>query len=123
MQDFQELLKSVADLHPSPLTGMPRGTETSDPTARLAELAEVYKERIADYQVDIGIELDFAAAIDSLIQELDPDERAVVEQRYKHDKNTTTTAQKLSTSESCVERADRSALDKIRSWVNIETIS
>jgi DNA-directed RNA polymerase specialized sigma24 family protein len=122
MQDFQELLKSVADLHPSPLTGMPRGTETSDPTARLAELAEVYKERIADYQVDIGIELDFAAAIDSLIQELDPDERAAVEQRYKHDKKALAISQKLSISESLAEKLDKSALDKIRSWVNIETI-
>lgn len=63
--------------------GMPRGTVTSDPTAKAAaEIVDLYDKRIAELKERVCIILDNNRKVEDMLNVLGRDERRVITARY-----------------------------------------
>lgn len=88
LREYQDLIASVADVHSSPLTGMPGGGKISDATARAAErlifLRGRYQEMIDILYRQIDEEIRFARAMDEVMNKIQLKERNILELRYRN---------------------------------------
>lgn len=119
--EFTDLIESVGDIRPQVLTGMPHGSQKSDPTQlsadRLSMLKERYALRITELQTDIEKELRFCTAIEDAMNVLDVTETAVVELRYKRGMQYPEIAKETHYSDAQVENIERAAIDKLRELI------
>lgn len=126
IEEFNELIESVADIRPQQLSGMPHGGGTSDPTQRAAfamdGLKERYEARVSELAEDIQKELDFAKAIDGAVKVLDAAEMGIIELRYKKGKRYEQIAEDTRYSVDHVKRIEREAIDKLSEEIKIEIL-
>jgi len=85
--DYLALIESATDVHGSPLTGMPGSGKVGDPTARAAErlayLREKYEGMADLIEQEIISEIEFAKSIEIAMQNLDVQQRRIIDMHYR----------------------------------------
>lgn len=126
IDEYQDLIKSAGDLQSKPLTGMPFGGGTGDPTSRAAEkiieLQEIYAERIDEMVDDIRRRQDKARKVDLAMEGLSVFERAVIDHKYERQQKDFEIAKDLNYSEDGIRSVEKRAVDKIRRNIAAETV-
>ena len=139
LSEIGELIDAAMDIKPYELFGVdkknlygdtprdvlpPQHVSTpSNPTERNAEMIMALKARYAqalmDITEDIQRELDFAAAMDSVMLDLSEDERSVLRYRYCHGMRQERIAKILVYSQSQVCKKMRRAENKLMGWIAV----
>lgn len=123
IEEYSDLMESVADIKPQQLTGMPHSGKTTDTTQRaaleLSGLKERYEERVSELAEEIRKELALASAIDSTMQTLNAKEQAVIDLRYKKTRQYEQIAKSTGYAEDHVKRIEREAIDKLSELIKI----
>lgn len=104
------------------LTGMPRGTDTGDPTANAAQrastLRKAYQQRIDELHADICMILDFARCVDDIISELPPEQQEVIDRRYKNRWSWERVAARLHMSDRQARRVEERAVGRLAGYMD-----
>lgn len=106
------------------ISGAPRGTDTSDPTAWAAQraetLREAYRGRITELQIDICTALDLARHMDEIVTELPPDQQEVIDKRYKRRWGWGRIGAKLYISDRQAQRVEAEAVTRLAEYMDFE---
>ena len=117
LQEYIDLIDSVADVHSSALTGMPGGGQISDRTERAAErlifLRGRYQEMIDMLAKEIEEELRFRDAMDDVLKCVEDPARTIIEMRYKYAWSFLKISRETNYAESWVRQLDGIAVQKI----------
>lgn len=118
IEDARERVESTLDTKAAPLTGMPRGSDTSDKTASMADkhmrIAERMQEHIDYLEERLEEETRIYRAMDEAIARLGFQEQRVLRMRYKEEKTAEQVAQRIHYSKRGVEQIAERAIDKLK---------
>ena len=108
IDDAKERIAATLDTKAAPLTGMPRGNDTSDKTAAMAErhtnISERMKDHIAYLEERLEEETRIFRAMDEAIAQLDWQEQRVLRMLYREEKQFEQIAQRIHYSKRGVEQ-------------------
>ena len=103
---------------------MPRGSNTSDPTAEAAVqiqiLIERYKEKAGEVCLAIQDALEFKSKMDELIDALPDIQQQVLDNRYRKEMSWTATAMGVHASESQAKRYENDAVSTLQKMIQNE---
>jgi RNA polymerase sigma factor (sigma-70 family) len=118
IEDAYERMDSVLDVKAAPLTGLPRGNETSDKTALTAEkhlkISAWAREQISYLEERLEEETRIYRAMDEAIGKLGYQEQRVLRMRFKEEKSYEQIAQRIHYSKRGVEQIAERAIDKLK---------
>jgi len=124
LQDYMDLISSAADVHSSPLTGMPGSGKISDNTARAAErmmfLENQYQRMVDILSKEIEEELRFRESMDKVIKCVEDPARSIVEMRYKYTWSFEKIARETNYSEASVKRLEGIAVTLIHRNISVK---
>ena len=131
INELKELIASITDVHPAPLTGMPSSNSIGDPTSQAAaKLDKARRDSIAAVtQILDAINRDvaFIAFIDDVLDEFPSDQKTVIELRYKRYGTARTApwvkiAVRMEKSENAVQKLEQRAVDRMAKYVGIKKL-
>lgn len=129
--NIKEQMEAVADIHPQTLSGMPHGSDISDPTARNAErLMEAklrYNLQMAEMLEKINNDMAFVAFVDSALEEFPPNQRRVIELKYNYHEyfyshnmpSNLKIGIKMDKSFKAIEHLEERAVDRMMRYINV----
>jgi DNA-directed RNA polymerase specialized sigma24 family protein len=123
LEFYADKLESSRDLSGRTMDGMPRGGETSDPTARAAlsmeGIIDCYAELVDKIRGAIYQELEFKKAMDEVIDELPHEQRRIIELRYLDGHQWVFIAMKMCMDDSTARRMEVNAVDSLSPKIDI----
>lgn len=129
--DIKERMDAVADIHPQKLSGMPHGSDISDPTAqnaeRLMEAKLRYNLQMAEMLEKINNDMAFVAFVDAALDEFPPNQRRVIELKYNYYEyfyscdmpSNLKIGIKMDKSYKAIEHLEERAIDRMMKYINI----
>jgi len=118
INEIEEKLSSVTDIRPAPLTGLPRGSDLSDKTAKAAERYDLEKSKVSfrlEYlqEEKKSILLEFRV-IDAAVKQLSVLEQSVLSMRYRKGLSFPRIADRLHRSEEGITSIEKRARKKLK---------
>lgn len=124
IDSIEEELAAITDAHAAPLTGMPRGSDISDKTARAAERYSKQLARTSDklskLRKDRADAIEAFNLIDGLIKRLTIREQSILSMRYKRGMGFQEIAARIPYSIDGVESIERRARKKMRKAIVLD---
>lgn len=127
IEEYSALIESAADIRPQQLTGMPHGSGSTDPTeraaARIAQLREMYSDRIAELSSDIDEEMRFYTAVSTAVETLEYTGQTIIDMKYRRELNYDRIAERTGYTPRRVQQIEREAVDKLLKLIVIEEVN
>lgn len=128
---IKERMEAVADIRPQVLSGMPHGSDITDPTARSAIKLMAAKERynlqMAEMLERINDDMSFVAFMDATLDEFPANQRRVIELKYNFYEHfysrdmpsNTRVGVKMDKSPKAIEHLEERAIDRMMKYIDI----
>ncbi len=123
---IRDEIATTMDVHAAPLTGLPRGSDTSDKTAvsaeRYARKMKLYGDRIKELEEQKENALYLRAAMDDAMQCLKYRERRVLRLQYEKHMKQVEIANMAHYSVEWVKKTERRAVEKLAKVISFENV-